>query len=126
VSNDGRRTQRVAELIKTHVVDLLRDLDDQRLSLLVITDVRLSDDLSIATLSVRSLQDVDDERARRSLMRALRHAERRVRRGLAGRIEMKRLPELRFHYDVGQDHARRVEELLREIEDEKGPEEPDR
>jgi len=120
VSSDGRRVQRVAELIKAHVVEQLRDFDDRRLSLVVVTDVRLSDDLSIATLSVRSLQDVDDERSQKSLMRALRHAERRIRRGLAGRIEMKRLPEIRFHYDVGQDHARRVEELLHEIEEEKG------
>jgi ribosome-binding factor A len=120
VSNDGRRVQRVAELIKVHVVEQLRDFDDRRLSLLVVTDVRLSDDLSVATLGVRSLQGADDERSRRALMRALQHAERRIRRGLAGRIEMKRLPEIRFQYDVGQDHARRVEELLHEIEEEKG------
>lgn len=122
MTSDGRRGQRVAELIKSSVVELLRDMDDSRLSLLVITDVRLSDDLSIATIGVRSLAGADSERDQRSLLRALRHASSRLRRGLSGRVELKRLPELRFHWDVGQDHARRVEEILREIESEREPE----
>jgi len=119
VTGDGRRVHRVAELVRAHVTELLRDLGDERLSMLVITHITVSDDLGIADLGFRSLVGANDERSQRSLMRAVRHATPRLRRGLAGRLKMKRLPELRFHYDVGQDHARRVEEILHEIEQER-------
>ena len=39
----------------------------------------------------------------------------RLRRSLAPKLRMKRVPELRFTYDTGLDHSRRVDEILREI-----------
>lgn len=115
MSGEGRRSERVAELIRAHLADLLRDLGDPRVGLVVVTGVVLSDDLGIATVQVRSLAGEDDPKRRRALMSALEHAKGRLRRGLAPRIELKKLPDLRFFYDVGQDNRARVEELLREI-----------
>lgn len=121
MSSEGRRAERMADLVRSELVELLRDMDDQRLALLVITYVRLTDDLSLADIGVRTLTGSLDERGRRALLRALSHAKGRLRHGLAGRVEAKRLPELRFHYDEGQDNAERVDTLLREIEREKKP-----
>jgi ribosome-binding factor A len=44
------------------------------------------------------------------------------------RLELKRAPELRFHYDVGPDAQQRVSDLLREVDAEREaatPAEPD-
>lgn len=128
MSRGGRRADRVAGLIRMHLTELLRDLGDERLSTVVVTEVEVSDDLSVATLAVRSLGQDADAKGQKALLRALSHASSRLRRGLAPRLDLRKLPELRFKYDLGHDNVRRVEALLHEIEsEERGrppPEEP--
>jgi ribosome-binding factor A len=118
--SDGRRTKRVAELIQRHFADVLRrEVDDPRFAAVVITDVEVSDDLMIAKIGVRLLVAEDDERQRKSIVDRLRRAAPRLRRAITPRLELKRAPELRFHYDVGPDAHRRVSDLLREVDEER-------
>lgn len=128
-TNDGRRTKRVAELIQRHFAEILRrEVDDPRLAAVVVTGVEISDDLMIAKIGVRLLVADDDERQRKSIIERLRRAAPRLRRVITPRLELKRAPELRFHYDVGPDAQQRVSELLREVDAERAaatPEEPD-
>jgi ribosome-binding factor A len=119
-ANDGRRTKRVAELIQRHFADVLRrELDDPRFSAVVVTEVTVSDDLMIASIGVRLLVAEDDARQRKAIVEQLRRAAPRLRRAITPRLELKRAPELRFHYDVGPDAHQRVSELLREVEAER-------
>ncbi|HEX2875683.1 MAG TPA: 30S ribosome-binding factor RbfA [Polyangiaceae bacterium] len=128
-TNDGRRTKRVAELIQRHFAEILRrEVDDPRLAAVVVTGVEISDDLMIAKIGVRLLVADDDERQRKSIVDRLRRAAPRLRRVITPRLELKRAPELRFHYDVGPDAQQRVSELLREVDAERAaatPDEPD-
>ena len=124
-SNDGRRTKRVAELIQRHFADVLRrELDDPRFAAVVVTEVTVSDDLMIANIGVRLLVAEDDARQRKAIVDRLRRAAPRLRRAITPRLELKRAPELRFHYDVGPDAHQRVSELLREVEAERRAAEP--
>jgi ribosome-binding factor A len=119
-TNDGRRTKRVAELIQRHFAEILRrEVDDPRFAAVVITDVAVSDDLMIAKIGVRLLVADDDEKQRRDIVSRLRRAAPRLRRAITPRLELKRAPELRFHYDVGPDAHQRVNTLLREVEAER-------
>ena len=116
-TNDGRRTKRVAELIQRHFSEVLRrEVDDPRFAAVVVTGVDISDDLGIANIGVRLLVADDDERQRREIVTQLRRASPRLRRAITPRLELKRAPELRFHYDLGPDAHRRVTSLLREVE----------
>lgn len=116
---DGRRTKRVGELIQRHFADVLRrEVDDPRFAAVVVTGVEVSDDLLIAKIGVRLLVADDDEKQRRQIVDRLRRASPRLRRAITPRLELKRAPELRFHYDVGPDAHQRVSELLREVDDE--------
>lgn len=124
MSRAGRRSDRVSGLLRMHLTELLRDLGDERLATLVVTDVKVSDDLSVATIAVRSLLDQPDPKHRKALLRSLSQASSRLRRGLGPRLDLRKLPELRFEYDLGHDAVRRVDELLHEIADEQQGREP--
>lgn len=119
-TNDGRRTKRVAELIQRHFADVLRrEVDDPRFAAVVVTGVEISDDLMIAKIGVRLMVTEDNERQRRDIVERLRRAAPRLRRVITPRLELKRAPELRFHYDLGPDAQQRVSDLLREVDAER-------
>jgi len=116
MSDDNRRIERVAGLVRLHLTELIRrELGDAELSSLVITSVEITKDLSIARVLVRSLASKDDDAGRQKLMTRLRKVVPRLRRALAPRLELRRLPELRFEFDTGGDASARVSELLAEI-----------
>ena len=112
----GVRGRRVAESIKEHLTQAFaRELGDRRLAHVVVTNVEIPDDLGVAWVSVRLLVGDDDESQRKATLKALGRVAVRLRRSLAPKLRMKRVPELRFAYDTGLDHSRRVDEILREI-----------
>lgn len=116
MTGDGRRPRRVAELIRSHLVQLMaREIDDQRLAALVITRVEVPDDLGVAWIYVRLMIGDEEERSRRAVLRSLRRANPRLRRLLSPRLGLRRMPELRFQWDTGQDASERVEQILGEI-----------
>ncbi len=117
---DGRRGKRVAELLRAHLAELMRrEVDDPRLSAVVITTVEVTDDLMSARIGVRLLVGDEDPKIRAVVLKSLLKGAGRLRRLIAPRLELRRSPELRFHYDAGHDASRRVEELLHEIETDK-------
>jgi ribosome-binding factor A len=120
VTDDPRRTLRVAGLVQSHLTTALaRELGDPELSTLVVTHVDISKDLSIATARVRRLSVTDGPAERKSVLSRLKRAVPRLRRALGPALKLRRVPDLRFVYDTGQDAHDRVDELLAEIERER-------
>ena len=112
-----RRPERVAHLVQAELATLfLRVANDPRLRDLTVTAVRMSADLRVARVYVRTLGDTADARAGalRALARAAAFLRGRVGRALGLRVT----PELRFEYDTQPDTARRVDDLLRAAKDE--------
>jgi ribosome-binding factor A len=119
VSEEGRRSRRVAGLVRARFAEAVqRELHDPRLRDLVVSDVQISEDLSLVHIRVRFL-GVEDAAERSALMSRLKRALPRLRRTMLEKLELRRMPELRLHYDEGGDAAQRVDELLREIEEER-------
>jgi ribosome-binding factor A len=116
MSDDTRRIERVAGIVRSHLTELMRrELGDTELSEVVVTSVEVSKDLSIARILVRSIAVGDDPARRKRLLQRLKKAAPRLRRALGPRLELRRLPELRFEFDTGGDASARVAELLAEI-----------
>ena len=116
MSDDSRRIQRVAGLLRLHLTDALhRELGDPELLSLVVTDVEVSRDLSVSSIRVRRLSTTDSPEARKSMLARLRKVTPRLRHVLGQKLDLRKVPELRFFYDEGEDARGRVEALLGEI-----------
>jgi len=89
------------------------ELSDPRLFGLAVTRVEVTPDLGYGDVYVR-VHGVEKESARTAVLRALSNARGRLRRGLGPALGLKRVPELRFHYDTGPDARARIDELLDE------------
>jgi len=108
---DERRTLRVAEAVREELAELIGfELDDPRLIGVDVTDVHVSPDGRHANVRV-ALRG--DERTQNQSLAALEHAGGYLRRELAGRLQLRHVPELRFERDKNPDVESRVEFLLR-------------
>jgi ribosome-binding factor A len=116
MATESRRPRRVAEAIRATLAEALNEtLSDPTLAGTIITDVTVSDDLLSARVGVRRLVDDGKESSRLRLVRHLDGAQGRLRRVLAPRLDLRKVPELRFYFDEGPDKRARVDELLAEI-----------
>jgi ribosome-binding factor A len=112
---EGRRSLRVAEIARAEFTRaVLRRIDDPRLQSLVVVNVSVSDDLSVIDIGVRFVA-VESAEEQKKLLAKLQRALPRLVREIVPRLELRRAPNLRLHYDSGLDATRRVEELLHEI-----------
>jgi ribosome-binding factor A len=111
-TGDGRRPERVAEMVLREVSQLLlRDLKDPRLRSITLTRVRMSDDLRHGRIYFSHLQGrVQAEAA----IKGFRSASGFIRRQLGRTLQLRYMPELDFEFDPGIENAARVESLLRE------------
>ena len=111
----GRRGLRVAEIARAEFTRaVLRRIDDPRLQTLTVVNVSVSDDLAVIDIGVR-FAGVESPEEQRKLLGKLQRALPRLVREIVPRLELRRAPLLRLHYDSGEDATRRVEELLHEI-----------
>jgi ribosome-binding factor A len=114
------RARRIAQRIRRELAEvLLTQIADPRLARITVTDVEVDRELAFATVYVSTL---DGDPRREVILGALRTARGHLRSQLAGRIELRSFPDLRFRFDTSQDRGARVEALLEQlhIEDQGG------
>lgn len=106
-----RRPERVAHLVQSELARLLiREAKDPRLHLVTVTAVKMTPDLRVARVYVRTLEQGADQA---DLVRALQRAAPFLRGEIGRALGLRLTPELRFEYDALPDTARRLDELLR-------------
>ena len=106
-----RRPERVAHLVQAELARLfLRGTNDPRLHDVTVTAVRMSPDLRVARVYVRTL---GGESTRPTTMKALARASHFLRGEVGHALGLRVTPELRFEYDTAPDTAQRVDDLLR-------------
>jgi ribosome-binding factor A len=120
-----RRIQRVNQLLREEIADLLRrEIKDETLnaSLISITEVDTAPDLSNAKVYYSVYGDEENQKlARQHLERATNF----LRRQLIGRLDLRYVPKLEFVFDRSLEEGARIMSLLRGIENEGGTNEPD-
>ena len=105
---DSHRAERVAEALREELGELIAyELSDPRLGDAVITEVLVSPDMRHAQVRLHVPDAGQDE-----TLRVLDGARHFLRRQLADRLNMYRVPELHFEADVAGSTGR-MEHLLR-------------
>ncbi len=108
---DGRRPDRVAEMVLRELSQLLmRDLKDPRLRGVTLTRVKMSDDLRHGRVLFSHL--AGHAHAAESV-KGFHSASGFIRRHIGRTLQLRYTPELDFEFDPGLENAARVDELLR-------------
>jgi ribosome-binding factor A len=111
-----RRADRVAEQVRSELTELLLrgSVHERAVEDVVISAVRMTDDLSIARVYVRVLGEIGPER-QEAVVDALGRAAGFLRREIGHRLKLRRVPTLEFYWDDVVDSALRIESILDEI-----------
>jgi len=113
----GSRPERVGEQIRQVLGELLtREVRDPGVGFVTITRVKVSPDLQLARAYYTIMGDA---KSRREADRALARVMPFLRRQLGSQLRLRRVPELRFHFDEGVEHQDRIERILQELQAER-------
>ena len=108
-----RRPERVADIIREEVSQIVGyELEDPRLTMVTVTDVRLSGNGRDAQVFVTV---AGNEEEHKLALAALRHAAPYVRKQLTLSLNLPRTPEIHFVRDKVEEAGERVDQLLQEI-----------
>lgn len=117
------RPERVAGLIQHALAELLlRQASDPRFALVTITAVKVTADLADAKVYVTVL----NESTAPETVKALNHAAGYFRHLLAGKVELRIIPKLRFLYDESISRADKLYKLINEALATKKPSDSDK
>ncbi len=112
----SRRQQQVGDQIHREISVLVqRELKDPRLGFVTITSVDISPDLRFAKVFYSVMGTSEEEKATQV---ALEHAGGFLRHELAGRVDLRYVPDLSFRHDPSIAHGDRIAQLLASIEHE--------
>lgn len=107
----GKRPRRVAQRIHTELALLIqRDAADPRLELVTVTDIKVDRELEFANVWVCTADGSNDQQE--DVLTALENAKGFFRSELAARLQLRHIPQLKFHWDYVPERAARIEELL--------------
>lgn len=110
---DPRRSQRVTEALREELSEMVAfELEDPRLEGVTVTGVNVSPDLKVAVVS---LAIPGDKAAQNRALEGMVHAKSYMKRELAQRLDLFRMPELRFETDLSPAASARMKQLLKRV-----------
>jgi len=107
------RPERIADTLREEIAQIVGyELEDPRLTMVTVTDVRVAPDLRDASVYVTVH---GDEQEHQQALKALEHAAPYVRKQLGFSLNLRHTPVLHFVRDTVEEKAERVDALLQEI-----------
>ncbi len=109
-----RRPERVADILRDEISQIVGyELEDPRITMVTVTDVRLSENLKSARVYVTV---AGNEEEHKLALAALRKAAPYVRKQVGLSLNLPRTPEIHFVRDRVEEEGERVDKLLDKIE----------
>ncbi len=109
-----KRADRVGDVILKEISDMIlkEDIKDPRVQSVVLTDIKITDDLSFARLFFTVMTP---EMNKEEILLGLQSASGFIKRELSKRLRMRRVPNLQFEFDTVLEEGYRVDDLLRGV-----------
>ena len=106
----GSRPDRVGEQIRQELSQILtQQVHDPGIGFITLSRVKVTADLQLARVLYTV---IGDEKQRKETQKALERALPYLRRQIASRVRLRRVPELQFFYDQAVEHQDRIEQIL--------------
>ncbi len=105
------KIERIGNNLKREIsLILANEVKDKNIKFVTITDVEVTKDLSVAKVYVTILNDEKRDITMESLVKAKGF----VRSQLFDRVELRKIPDIRFIYDESIETGYRIEKLIKE------------
>ncbi len=112
------RSERIEGQIQKITAEILiKDISDPRLELVIVTAVKLSADLKLATIYISV---TGGEEREKQAMAAFKSANGFIKRTLAGKLGLKYMPNIRFMIDASINYGQKIESIFRSIREKDG------
>ena len=122
---EGKRQKQVAAVVSEELNDIFRRLSLNMIGggMVSISSVKLTPDLLEARIYV-SMYKVQDENA---ALKKIENQAWEIKRELTNRVknQLRRMPVIKFYLDDTLDHVFKMEELFKQINEEKKPLSPE-
>jgi ribosome-binding factor A len=106
------RIERISEAIREELTEMIGyEMADPRLGSAIVTEVHISPDKRHAIVRVHVAEGSDPKET----LKALDHARSYLRRQLADRLDVYRIPELHFDADSSSELGQKLDHLLKRI-----------
>ena len=113
MAREFSRTNRIGQLVMRELAQMIQhEVSDPRVGLVTVSHVDVTADMKYAKVYVTRLNGVDSEQDIEECLAGLKRAAGFLRKNLAGRVELRNIPELRFHYDKSLDRGFHMDELI--------------
>lgn len=113
MAREFSRTNRIGELIMRELAQMIQhEVSDPRVGMVTISHVDVTADMKYAKVLVTRLTTNNSEDDINECIAGLSNAAGFLRRRLAGRVELRNIPELRFKYDKSLEHGFHMDELI--------------
>jgi ribosome-binding factor A len=113
------RADRVSGLIQEVLSDLLKkNISDPRVAMATITSVKMSRDLKLARIYFTIYGDSQKSEA---AVQGFDSARGFIKRSLARRLNLRYMPDLKFFYDESFEYGSHIDQLLKKISTDNGP-----
>lgn len=109
------KIERIASQIHRELSNIIyEEINNEIIKTTTITDVKVTNDLSMCKVYYTFLGDYDKQEVQENLCQASSF----MRMELAKRIEIRNIPEIRFVYDESTEYGEHIEQILEEIHNE--------
>jgi ribosome-binding factor A len=114
---EGKRSDKVADLIRKEVSDMLMtSVKDPRIGFVTVTRVAVSDDCRQAKVYFSVMGTLKDQQR---AIQGLASATGFIRKELGRRISLRYTPEILFQFDPSVEYSIHMEEVFHELEKER-------
>jgi len=113
MAQEFSRTSRIGEVIMRELAQMIQqEVSDPRVGMVTVSHVDVTSDLKYAKVYVTRLNGVESEQDVDECIKGLTNAAGFLKRGIAKRVEIRTIPELRFFYDKSLEHGFHMDELI--------------